>query len=116
MTTRHSGSKSWSRKLGWPGAVRGLSHPAADAVKVADAVEVAEQRFRREFDRQSGSDLVPALRAPQNASESGESDLTKDEITLAKRWIKGLRSGQDGGLSRSGRYRRSLFSRSCGVR
>jgi hypothetical protein len=58
------------------------SHPAADAVRVA------EQRFRRELDRQLGHDVVPALRAFQNASESGESDLTKDEITLAKRWIK----------------------------
>lgn len=57
-------------------------HPAADAVKVA------EQRFRRELDRQLGHDVVPALRAFQNASESGESDLTKDEIALAKRWIK----------------------------
>jgi len=57
-------------------------HPAADAVKVA------EQRFRRELDRQLGHDVVPALRAFQNASESGESDLTKEEIALAKRWIK----------------------------
>jgi len=57
-------------------------HPAADAAKVA------EQRFRRELDRQLRSDVVPALRALQNASESGESDLTKEEIALAKRWIK----------------------------
>jgi len=57
-------------------------HPAADAVKVS------EQRFRRELDRQLGGDVVAALRAFQNASESGESDLTKDEIALAKRWAK----------------------------
>ena len=34
-------------------------HPAADAVKVA------EQRFRRELDRQLGNDVVPALRSPE---------------------------------------------------
>lgn len=57
-------------------------HPAADAAKVA------EQRFRREIDRQLGDDVVPALRAFQNASESSESDLSKAEIAMAKRWAK----------------------------
>lgn len=64
------------------GGMARYPHPAADAVKVA------EQRFRRELDRQLSHDVVPALRAFQNASESGESDLTKDEVMLAKRWIK----------------------------
>ena len=67
-------------------------HPAADAVKVA------EQRFRRELDRQLGHDVVPALRAFQNASESGESDLTKDEVTLAKRWIKAFDAARTAGF------------------
>jgi hypothetical protein len=67
-------------------------HPAADAVKVA------EQRFRRELDRQLGHEVVPALRAFQNASESGESDLTKDEIALAKRWIKAFDAARTAGL------------------
>jgi hypothetical protein len=49
---------------------------------------VAEQRFRRELDRQLRHEVVPALRALQNASGSGESDLTKGKIALAKRWIK----------------------------
>jgi hypothetical protein len=57
-------------------------HPAADAVKVA------EQRFRRELDKQLGGDVVAALRAFQNASESSESDLSKAEIAMAKRWAK----------------------------
>ncbi|WP_431113364.1 hypothetical protein [Variovorax paradoxus] len=65
---------------------------------VADAVKVAEQRFRRELDRQLGHDVVPALRAFQNASESGESDLTKDEIALAKRWIKAFDAARTAGL------------------
>jgi len=68
------------------------SHPAADAVRVA------EQRFRRELDRQLGHDVVPALRAFQNASESGESDLTKEEIALAKRWIKAFDVARTAGL------------------
>ena len=32
--------------------------------------------------------MVPALRAFQNASESGEAELTKEEIALTKRWAK----------------------------
>jgi hypothetical protein len=67
-------------------------HPAADAVKVS------EQRFRRELDRQLGGEVVPALRAFQNASESGESDLTKDEVALAKRWIKAFDAAKTAGF------------------
>lgn len=59
-----------------------LDYPAVDAVRVA------EQRFRRELDKQLGGEVVLALRAFQNASESGESDLTKAEIALAVRWAK----------------------------
>lgn len=57
-------------------------HPAADAAKLA------EQRFRRELDRQLGGEVVRALRAFQNASESSETDLTREEMALAKRWMK----------------------------
>ncbi|MEJ1126400.1 hypothetical protein V9L20_02415 [Variovorax sp. CCNWLW225] len=64
----------------------------------ADAVKVAEQRFRRELDRQLGHEVVSALRAFQNASESGESDLTKDEIALAKRWIKAFDAARTAGF------------------
>jgi hypothetical protein len=42
--------------------------------------------------------VVPALRAFQNASESGESDLTKEEIALAKRWIKAFDVARTAGL------------------
>ena len=54
---------------------------------VVDALKVAEQRFRRELDKQLGGDMLLALRAFQNASESGER-LTKDEIALALSWAK----------------------------
>jgi len=79
------------------------SHPAADAVRVA------EQRFRRELDRQLGHDVVPALRAFQNASESGESDLTKDEITLAKRWIKAFDVARTAGFRDLGATDEAFF-------
>jgi hypothetical protein len=64
----------------------------------ADAVKVSEQRFRRELDRQLGDEAVPALRAFQNASESGESDLTKAEIALAKRWAKAYDAARTAGF------------------
>ena len=67
-------------------------HPAADAVKVA------EQRFRREIDRQLGTDVVEALRAFQNASESSESDLSKAEIAMAKRWPKAYDAARTAGF------------------
>jgi hypothetical protein len=48
---------------------RRVDYPAVD-----EALRGAEQRFRRELDSQLGADMVPALRAFQNARESGESD------------------------------------------
>jgi len=69
-----------------------LDYPAVDALRVA------EQRFRRELDKQLGGDVVPALRAFQNASESGETDLTKDEIALAKRWAKAYDAARTAGF------------------
>lgn len=68
------------------------SHPVADAVKVA------EQRFRREIDRQLGADVIEALRAFQNASESSESDLSKAEIAMAKRWAKAYDAARTAGF------------------
>lgn len=67
-------------------------HPAADAAKVA------EQRFRREIDKQLGGDVVAALRAFQNASESSESDLSKAEIAMAKRWAKAYDAARTAGF------------------
>ena len=72
--------------------VRLVDYPAVDAVKVA------EQRFRRELDRQLGADVLDALRAFRNASESGESDLARDEIALAKRWAKAYDAARTAGF------------------
>jgi hypothetical protein len=80
-----------------------LDYPAVDAVKVA------EQRFRRELDKQLGGDVVPALRAFQNASESVESDLTKEEIALAKRWAKAYDSARTAGFRDIGDVQEAYF-------
>lgn len=72
--------------------VRLLDYPAIDTLKAA------EQRFRRELDKQLGSDVVPALRAFQNASESGEAELAKGEIALAKRWAKAYDAAKTAGF------------------
>jgi hypothetical protein len=79
------------------------SHPVADAVKVA------EQRFRREIDRQLGGDVVEALRAFQNASESSESDLSKAEIALAKRWAKAYDAARTAGFRDLGDIDEAFF-------
>jgi hypothetical protein len=70
---------------------------------------VAEQRFRRELDKQLGGDVVPALRAFQNASESVESDLTKEEIALAKRWAKAYDSARTAGFRDIGDVQEAYF-------
>jgi len=76
---------------------------------MADAVKVSEQRFRRELDRQLGDEVVPALRAFQNASESGESDLTKAEIALAKRWAKAYDAARTAGFRDLGDTEEAFF-------
>jgi hypothetical protein len=83
--------------------VRLVDYPAVDALKVA------EQRFRRELDKQLGSDVLLALRAFQNASESGESDLTKDEITFAKRWAKAYDAARTAGFRDLGDAQEAYF-------
>lgn len=66
-------------------------HPTGDFVKVA------EQRFRRELDRRLGDDVLPAMRAFQNVTESSEGELTKDEVVLASRWVKAYDAARTAG-------------------
>lgn len=80
-----------------------VDYPAVDDARVA------EQRFRRELDRQLGADVVPALRAFQNASESGESDLTKAEIVLALRWAKAYDAARTAGFRDLGDVQEAYF-------
>jgi membrane protease subunit (stomatin/prohibitin family) len=63
-----------------------------------DAIRVAEQRFRREIDKQLGTDVIAALRAFQNASESSESDLARQELALARRWAKAYDAARTAGF------------------
>jgi hypothetical protein len=78
-------------------------HPTAEAVKVS------EQRFRRELDRQLGDDVVAALSAFQNASESSESDLSKAEIAMAKRWAKAYDAARTAGFRDLGDTNEAFF-------
>lgn len=63
-------------------------HPTADIVRVA------EQRFRRELERQLGDDVLRAQRAYVSVTEASEADLTKDEVILATRWVKAYDSAR----------------------
>lgn len=83
--------------------VRLMDYPAAEAATLA------EQRFRRELDRQLPGDVLMALRAFQNASESGESDLTKVEIALAKRWAKAYDAARTAGFRELGDADEAFF-------
>src|SRR3954453_13220406 len=67
-------------------------HPAADAVNVA------AQRFRRELEKQLGADVLPAMRAFQQASESSDTDLAKGELALAARWVKAYNAARTAGF------------------
>jgi hypothetical protein len=71
-----------------------LDYPHA----TADVVRVSEQRFTRELERQLGEDVVPALRAYQNAYESSGADLTKDELALAQRWANAYDAARTAGF------------------
>lgn len=66
-------------------------HPTGDFVKAA------EQRFRRELDRRLGDDVLPAMRAFQNVTESSEGELTKDDVVLATRWTKAYDAARTAG-------------------
>lgn len=89
---------------------------AAYTVRLADcphptpeAIKVSEQRFRRELDRQLGDDVVAALSAFQNASESSESDLSKAEIAMAKRWAKAYDAARTAGFRDLGDTNEAFF-------
>jgi len=65
--------------------------------------------FGDELDRQLGADLLLALRAFQNATESGESELTKGEMALAKRWIKAFDAARTAGFRELGDTDEAFF-------
>jgi hypothetical protein len=74
-----------------------------------DATRMAEQRFRREIDKQLGGEVIAALRAFQNASESSESDLAKQELALARRWAKAYDAAKTTGFRDLGETDEAYF-------
>jgi hypothetical protein len=90
-------------RAGYTVRLKDCPHPTAEAVKVS------EQRFRRELDRHLGDDVVPALRAFQNANESSESDLSKAEIAMAKRWAKAYDAARTAGFRDLGDTNEAFF-------
>ena len=78
-------------------------HPTADFVKVA------EQRFRRELDRQLGDDVLRAQCAYVSVTEASEADLTKEDVVLATRWIKAYDAARTAGYRDLGDTQEAYF-------
>ncbi|MET3177845.1 UNVERIFIED_ORG: hypothetical protein ABIC43_000984 [Variovorax guangxiensis] len=78
-------------------------HPTADIVRVA------EQRFRRELERQLGDDVLRAQRAYVSVTEASEADLTKDEVLLATRWVKAYDAARTAGYRDLGDTQEAYF-------
>lgn len=64
----------------------------------------AESRFQRTLERTLGSTeaVVSAYRAWQSAEETAETELSEEEITLAKRWIAAATRAQEDGFRELG--------------
>ncbi|MBB5213434.1 hypothetical protein [Parapusillimonas granuli] len=60
----------------------------------------AEQRFRRTLERALGGPdaVLAAYRAWQTAEETAESEMTADDIALAKRWIAAAARARNDGF------------------
>src|SRR5690606_10528123 len=74
-----------------------LQDPPADITERAR--QDAEQRFRRTLERALGGPeaIVQVYRAWQTAEETAESEMSADDIVLAKRWISAsMRARNDG--------------------
>lgn len=78
-------------------------HPTADIVRVA------EQRFRREFEKHLGDDVLRAQRAYVSVTEASEADLTKDEVILATRWVKAYDAARTAGYRDLGDAQEAYF-------
>ncbi|MCQ9616674.1 hypothetical protein L1889_08085 [Paenalcaligenes niemegkensis] len=64
----------------------------------------AEYRFQRTLQRSLGEpdEVVASYMAWQNAEETAESELSPEEITLAKRWIAAATKAQQDGFRELG--------------
>ncbi|RYH70481.1 MAG: hypothetical protein EON54_01395 [Alcaligenaceae bacterium] len=62
----------------------------------------AENRFRRALDKALGEDVMLVFQAFRAAEESGEDELTKQEIALAEQWPRAYKAAMDAGFGRLG--------------
>src|SRR5690606_8723448 len=71
----------------------------------------AERRFRRTLERALGGEdaVIPAYRAWQAAEDSSESELTTDEIALAKRWLVAAGKARNDGFTGLGEAPEAYF-------
>jgi len=71
----------------------------------------AERRFRRTLERALGGEeaVIPAYKAWQAAEESSESELTPDELALAKRWLVAAGRARNEGFSGLGEAPEAYF-------
>lgn len=71
----------------------------------------AERRFRRTLERALGGEdaVVPAYKAWQAAEESSESELTADEMALAKRWLAAAGRARNDGFTGLGEAPEAYF-------
>lgn len=71
----------------------------------------AERRFRRTLERALGGEdkVIPAYKAWQAAEESSESDLTPDEMQLAKCWLAAAGRARNEGFTGLGEAPEAYF-------
>ena len=75
----------------------------------ADVIATAESRFRRELDKLLGESVEAALKAFENASESGADELSKDELALAATWAKAYETAKTAGFRALGEADEAYF-------
>lgn len=63
-----------------------------------DLVTTAEKRFRTTLEKALGDDLEQVLKAYSNAVESGEEELSADDIALASAWPKAYEKAKMAGF------------------
>ncbi|GAA5234583.1 hypothetical protein FOZ76_20335 [Verticiella sediminum] len=71
----------------------------------------AESRFRRTLERAlgGGAEVVPAYKAWQAAEETGEHELSTDDVALAKRWLAAASRARNDGFNGLGEAPEAYF-------
>nr|MBF0685376.1 hypothetical protein [Pseudomonas sp.] len=71
----------------------------------------AERRFRRTLERALGGEdaVIPAYKAWQAAEDSSESELTADEMALARRWLAAAGRARNEGFNGLGEAPEAYF-------